>query len=328
MGVTAEITNGLPVSAYLLAFATVALVLVAIRFVLKSGQGSDSSGLGGLFIGQDKRTSTSKVTAAMWTIALIYAYAAQLFDGRLEVGVLQEEYLFLLGGPYAALVAAKAITTSKIDSGTVDKQPLEDDDADKGKLDKARDRAAEIVSDDSGELAIADFQYFAFNLLALVYFFVAFVSDPSGVAAMADTTAVVTAEPTGLPDMPETLVGLSTAAAAGYLGRKGVEKGDGTFQLESVRPTKVVLGDTSSLVIAGSDFVKEGEGPTRKNAVLLDGITLGTDGGWTADVVTAQMTGYEAAGIRANPRADLVVHNHAGRQSQSLKVQIVDAPPS
>lgn len=66
---------------------------------------------------------------------------------------------------------------------------------------------AEVVSNDEGQTDLMDFQYFAFNLLALGFFLFEFVPDPSG----------------GLPDLPPTLLALTGLATASYTTKKGLE---------------------------------------------------------------------------------------------------------
>ena len=218
-------------------------------------------------------------------------------------------------------MAAKAITTSKVDSGTITKEPVKEEEKEEEQKEsapkRALNRASEIVSNDAGELELSDFQYFAFNLLALVYFFVAFVSDPSGVGAVAGTEDI----PAGLPDIPETWSGSQPRPRPATWDERGSRRGREPSRSISVVPTKIVLGETKALVIAGSDFIGETVAKPidgkPKNAVMLDGIVLHSSDGWTDEVVTAKLEGSAEAGVRANPRADLVVRNHAGRVSES-----------
>lgn len=261
-------------------------------------------GLSTLFLGRDNRTSTSKLTATAWTLVLIYAFLVLILTGRFPTDdeTLSSNYMFLLGGPFAAAIGAKLFTGSKVDDGTLDKSSAQDEKT------SASERVAESISDDDGNIDLLDFQYVGFTIVTIIYFFVAFVSDPTN----------------GLPQLSDTLVGLSTASAAGYLAKKGVDKDPGAFKALSAVPTKIVLGVTATVVIAGDDFIKEDGEAKDANAVMLDGIELNVIT-WKHDLVTAGLENWADKGLGANPRADLVVRNHAGRLSEPVKVQVIEA---
>jgi hypothetical protein len=178
-------------------------------------------GFRALYAGLDGRWSTSKVQVVMWTYAILYGLIALFvldeLDERTEKGggfvfssldlEDHQQYLLLLGGPFAAAVLAKGITTSKVAAGDVVKPgapPIEDAGNTPGFLFGLRD----VISSDSGRTDLIDFQYFLFNLLALGIFFVALVPDL----------------PDGLPDLSEFLVGLTSASALAYVTKKGVER--------------------------------------------------------------------------------------------------------
>jgi hypothetical protein len=79
-----------------------------------------------LYVGLDGRWSTSKVQALAWT--LIFAYTLTTIFIADQIGLVftngdtfgtlnfPENYLLLLGGPFAALVGAKGITASNSDA--------------------------------------------------------------------------------------------------------------------------------------------------------------------------------------------------------------------
>lgn len=186
-------------------------------------------GIKSLVIGTDGRASTSKVQAALWTLAILYAFVFLLLWGRstrcgdaelrdrprceaavqarstfsrVVHGDLQPEYYVLLGFPLAAAVAARAITKAKVDDGTLDK-PIVEEDA-KGMV----QGLSEVVSNDKGETDLIDLQYFAFNLLTLSFFFAEFLTKPGE----------------GLPDLPATLIALSGVSAGVYTTRKALER--------------------------------------------------------------------------------------------------------
>jgi hypothetical protein len=105
-----------------------------------------------LFIGKDGRWSTSKLQALLWTYAVGFGLLAlvvakwlgnsQGFDHQVDQG-LQDEYLLLLGGPFAAAVLARAITTTQVEQGNVEKPPSDPT------LNPVQG-ASEVISDDAG----------------------------------------------------------------------------------------------------------------------------------------------------------------------------------
>lgn len=186
-------------------------------------------GIKSLVVGTDGRASTSKVQVVLWTFAVFYAFVFLLLWGRSTAcgraaardaprcqeaadargafsravnGELQVEYYVLLGFPMAAAVAAKAITVAKFDDKTVHKPELRPDQ--KGVV----QGLAEVVSNDTGQTDLLDFQYFAFSLLTLGFFFVEFLTKPGG----------------GLPNLPPTLIALAGASTAVYTAKKALER--------------------------------------------------------------------------------------------------------
>jgi hypothetical protein len=184
------------------------------------------SGLKSLVIGKDGRASTSKWQAVLWTFAVIYVFAFMLVWGRssdcsatntnracVEARAgrtafnnfvntdLQSEYYVLMGFPITAALAAKALTTNKVISGTVVKPPLE------GGEQGLTQSVSEIVGNDEGEADLLDAQYFAFTLLTLAFFAIEFFTHPAK----------------GLPNLPQTLVALSGFSVAAYTTKKALE---------------------------------------------------------------------------------------------------------
>jgi hypothetical protein len=184
--------------------------------------------LGALVIGTDGRASTSKVQAVLWTFALLYAISFMLLWGRsLGCGSpgrateticvsaakarglftdfvnrgLQPEYFVLLGFPIGAAVAAKAIKAAEVSKLPNPNQG--DLTAGEGGL---RQSVHEIISNDVNETDLLDFQYFAFNVVTLAFFFSSFLTNPA----------------LGLPDLPPTLIALSGLSASTYVAKKGL----------------------------------------------------------------------------------------------------------
>lgn len=158
-----------------------------------------------LFNGTDGRWSTSKGGAVLWTSAVWFAFLAILLhtSGKgLPHNVLQQQYLLLMGLPVGAAVVAKGITQSKVDQGVITTKAPQ-----KPELNPLKG-IGQLVCDDSGLPDMLDFQYFGFNLLLLVYFFVLFLGK----------------EKAGLPTLPDSLVALSGVSVASYIGKKGLQK--------------------------------------------------------------------------------------------------------
>jgi IPT/TIG domain len=191
-----------------------------------------------IVLGADDRVSTSKVQLAMWTLALSYALLVIVFhDFAYPPGALDPRYLLLLGFPAGAAVGAKAITTGQMASGVVSKKRAP---SPKKRVSTA---ISEIVANDQGDLDLGDAQYFIFNLVALVAFFVAFAHHP-----------------VKLPVLPDTLVGLTSASAATYVAKKAARPA--AAKITAVSPQKgdvdtrvrifgSGLGDSEPAVTAG-----------------------------------------------------------------------------
>jgi hypothetical protein len=189
-----------------------------------------------LVVGQDGRWSTSKLQAVLWTYTVLFAILAivtakELLEVKLGLGKnnnrnelsaldLPPEYYLLLGGPFAAAIIAKASTSAKVASGDVTKPPQETPTS--NPIDGIKD----VVSNDTGNTDLFDFQYFAFNLLALLFFYVTFFSTLSK----------------GLPHIPEPLFGLTSTAALAYTTKKAIERSSPT--VSGVSPTTVRPGAT------------------------------------------------------------------------------------
>jgi hypothetical protein len=179
------------------------LLHVVVTAAAPEGSSAKRHGIGGLFIGVDNRTSTSKLQAMLWTYAVLWALisllvgaGAQDFSDALGDN-LREEYFLLLGGPYAAAIAAKAITTSR----APEKRPKQ-----KRGRSTASERLVEAVANDAGSVDLGDVQYSAFTLVTLTYFTWAFIDAPGN----------------GLPPIPGTLLVLNGVSLSAYVGKKGL----------------------------------------------------------------------------------------------------------
>lgn len=260
-----------------------------------------------LYVGLDGRWSTSKVQALMWTLVFVYALvtffiADQIgmsFNDKMTFGTLTfpDNYLLLLGGPYAALVAAKGITASRSDQKTTDETSPSDKTAAQG--------LQEVVSDDDGNTDLGDFQFFLFNLVALAVFLVSFVPDIKA----------------GLPVLPDYLVALTSASALAYLGKKGFETQ--TPSITAIVPGRVQPGGT--LRIRGTGL----SAGTREPVVTIDGREVAA-----ADVQVeraprtasdeVELTAKVPAGATAGAGKSVSVQPTGGVAGASGTVEIVD----
>lgn len=181
-------------------------------------------------IGVDGRTSTSKVQVGLWTFVLVWAVAfllgRVLFDGQELSTVLPEtqwqDYLVLLGGPFAAAVLASAFVSWRVENGTLQKTVNQTSQAE----------VDQIFKNDSGDADLVDAQYLLFNIVALGYFIVGIAREPI------------------LPDMPPVLLALTSGAAALYVANKAVESNKPT--ITGVVPA--TLKKDSQVTIFGQNF--------------------------------------------------------------------------
>jgi hypothetical protein len=195
---------------YLAALGGLAVVSLLLHVLVVSVATGDTSakrhGIAALFLGADNRTSTSKLQAMLWTYAVLWALISLLAGAGIEEfsealgDHLREEYFLLLGGPFAAAIAAKAITTQRV-SRDPNAKTIEDTEAP-----STTDRFVEVVSNDEGAVDLGDFQYSAFTLLTLTYFAWAFIDSPGD----------------GLPAIPGTLLVLVAISQGAYVGKKAL----------------------------------------------------------------------------------------------------------
>lgn len=226
--------------------------------------------------GHDNRVSTSKLQPLLWTLSLvtgfIYAGSLALFDSGVDSDdilgeELQPEYLLLLGGPFAAALLARQIVVGKLEDHSLQKVEVPEtaDPAGEGEpavlVAKKTSTGQQVMGDDGGRLDLIDFQYFLFNLVALGWFWVAFAQTPRN----------------GLPSLPSTLVGLTSASALTFVGNKATLRNAPSITSivpSSDRPDAVVK-------IRGRNFLPSGapdatQDPSRGVAVVIGGFSAET----------------------------------------------------
>ncbi len=179
------------------------------------------SALSAILVGKDHRTSTSKTVAFAWTLAIGFGLVSLLvadwlgdstgWDNQVKSG-LQEEYLLLLGGPFAAAILAK--TSAVAHSGTEGKPP--------GPAGAAS--PAQLITNDEGDTDLGDFQYLFFNVIALAFLLGRFIGDIDN----------------GFPDLPPLLTGLTLTSAGSYAAKKFIQQARPT--LTSVIPSTASPG--------------------------------------------------------------------------------------
>lgn len=167
------------------------------------------------------------------------------WDHFLHAG-LSGSYLILLGVPASAGVAAKAITQSQV-TGTGFKKPKPP-----GKPNPFA-RAAEIFSADDGTTDIGDFQYVIFNLVTAAYFVTQFL-NPNG---------------SGLPTIPDTLLGLTSVSAGLYVAKKAVTNTQPTVTGVFPQP----LHDGQPFTVIGTGLTVDTASPTSvEPQITIDGM--------------------------------------------------------
>jgi hypothetical protein len=349
------------VGAMVLALIALVLLLALAHVLIASGQDDPGvaaaltptersvrkrrRGVKALVIGADGRTSTSKVQAVLWTFAVWYAFVVILLIGRsfgcdqealseeqqsscteasenritfaqLVGRELQADYYVLLGFPLGVAVAAKALTTNKVATGTITKTPNEP--GSEGVVEGLR----ETISNDRGETDLLDFQYFAFNLLTLAFFFTEFLTNPQQ----------------GLPDLPATLIGLSGLSAAAYTTRKALET-DVRPGVTAVIPKRLLLTRGTAIAVIGTGFEERRILPSSEergaaggswvapNAWLrIDGVSLDIEswGPTRIDAKLPQALVDQRAAVGAEaPAAELVVDVNEEAPSEPVTVELV-----
>ena len=176
------------------------------------GLGALQIGRGGVLAyirGKDQRLSTSLTQVALWTFAVgtafLYFIALDALSNKPELSFektvgsawkdLPEEYLLLLGGPFAAAVVARLAVGTKVDQGRLQK------------VDSDQTKLRDVITDDDGRGNLVDAQFLFFNVIALTWFAVAMTLQAEE----------------GLPAIPPVLVGLTSIAALGYTASKAAE---------------------------------------------------------------------------------------------------------
>jgi hypothetical protein len=182
-----------------------------------------------LVVGKDNRVSTSKTAALVWTYTLAGSLLSFLiarwmghpgaYEALTKQGV-GAQYAVLIGGPLGAAILAKGIVSGQVESGS----------AVKSEADSAT--PAQLVQGDEGEADLGDVQYVLFNVVALAFFYGEMLRMPQA----------------GLPTIPDVLLGLTSVAAVGFVGKKALA---GPAGISEVTPAAARVGDRVTIATAG-----------------------------------------------------------------------------
>lgn len=211
------------------------LAFLVITAVLKS-----------MLVGADKRTSTSKTIAAIWSTLVagsLFAFVVAKFadypralENMMHSG-LAGQYGLLIGGPLGAAIAAKAIVSGQVSKNSAAKSSGEGP------------NMAQLVQNDAEETDLGDFQYVLFNLVAMVFFIGSLIESPTS----------------GFPHIPDILLGLTSVAAAGYVTKKTLPSGAPSAALDAAKGAEL-----SQVMIKGSGLLI-GEPPNETPLIVLFG---------------------------------------------------------
>ncbi len=243
-----------------------------------------------LVVGEDKRVSTSKTTALLWTYSVAAALLSFLIarwlghSGAfhiLSTQGLNAQYAALIGGPIGAAILAKGIVSAQVSSGQAAKTPAD------------AATPAQLVQDDNGQADLGDVQYVLFNFVALAFFYGELLRVPQ----------------LGMPTIPDVLVGLTGVSAAGFVGKKVLS---GPAGISDVKPAAGYVGDLVTIATAG--IIQSGD--DLPGVTVSFGAAQATRGTLTAKTTTSLGVLIEAP----------IPASAAG--SVDVTVSVPNAPPS
>ncbi len=242
-----------------------------------------------LLTGADNRISTSRVNVALWTVAIAFgittlaafAFGAHQYHIKNPCGLTAKEqaqdpaavkidgicvnghatdqdhlgldttfknglapnYLVLLGAPFVTLAGAAFIVNRQVGNG------------DRQKVQSAGPSSfTDALANDDGSADLVDSQYLVFTGVLFFYFLTSFIPNPSM-----------------LPDLPWSLVGLTGVSAGTYLLNKSVTANG--LSVQGLASPSVNQGDTARVL--GLNFLPEGSAglPNGGLSISLNGFT-------------------------------------------------------
>ena len=271
--------------------------IVFVGMTLLTLLGGHAYGAFSALIGTDGRTSTSKTQAGLWTVVLAWGIAfllgRKLFENQALSTVLPQDtwdqYLVVLGGPFAAAVLAKGIVTYQLSNGTLTKTTVAPDAA----------TINQVLQNDANETDLVDSQYFLFNLVAIAYFIVQIARNPV------------------LPTMPAVLLAATSGAAALYVGNKAASSNKPV--ISSVTPRSARAGD--EITITGSNILGGGQSSQVQVQMAQFG-SLTVQGDPTDSQVKATLPPAAPTG-----QQDLFIVSGAGNSSDPYSIWVMADTP-
>ena len=162
-------------------------------------------GFSSLYEGADGRLSTSKFQFFLWTIVVLFSYAA-IYTLKLlppaphfdPISSLPENVLIALGMSVASASAAKAITVSYVNTNRIAKS-----------TNKKESKFGEIFEDDAGIPDLSKLQMLAWTFIALATYVIAVAHN-------------ISTQNPELPDIDKSLMVLMGLGHTAYLAKKAV----------------------------------------------------------------------------------------------------------
>jgi hypothetical protein len=231
---------------YLAGLVVVILFLSALAIIVRGNEGDN---IWQLVIGADGRASSSKFQILIWTCVILFAYVAVFSaDPTKSISGIPGNVLTALGLSIVTATAAKGITTSLVESGSVIKQK-----------NPGAAKLREFFEDDNGKLDLGKSQMLAWTGIAvLVYIYRLYAAIKTG-SFVVDGSAT-------LPDIDSTLMVLMGLGQGAYLGTKLT-----TTNTPKITGLSVGAGKKGDkLTIFGSSFTDSKEG----NLITFDGKPL------------------------------------------------------
>ncbi|WP_328310819.1 hypothetical protein OG432_12560 [Streptomyces sp. NBC_00442] len=223
-------------TAGLLAALAVAVLLTVTAHLYRSG-----GGLLAPVLGEDNRLSTSRAVAAAWVLLALFTTLvlalrlAAASEAAERARVLHGLELARCGGLLTVvfLTSSIAVLVRRVVTVRIHGQRLQ-------KVRADRPRGADLLADDAGRGSLADAQYVAVSLVALLF-----------------AVVRLTRRPEQLPDLPWGLAVLVVVSAATYLAAKYAEGGRPVV-LSVVRAREA--GDLDAPIRTGDDIEIRGVG--------------------------------------------------------------------
>jgi hypothetical protein len=312
-----------------LIFGSLAMLLLVglLDLTVTTGSGNRKKfGWTGILLGADGRVSTSKTQVWLWTLGLAYAVlflsGIAIFRSATVLGDANwNDYLILLGGPFAAAVLAKYAVVTKINQGSLTKSLTDAADPSATTSSPAPStattstpQATDVIANDAGNLDLFDTQYFMFNVVAFAYAAGTFIAHNFN-------HAITGSAKYALPAIPSVLLGLTSASAATYVGNKAAQ--NTSPRINSVQPSQRVAPQTEVTVL-GTNLVPAGLADTEATAGTS---LLLTSSNRTANSETVGATSATPTRVKflmpdgfAGTTVDLVVITAAGLATQQYPI--------